>query len=219
MSDLRIRNFGGTANGAVSGFMPVANIRTPEWKNVDIVGDLINKYYQREQNKRENELLRLKGEESDRMNGLLELKRNEQALDEQKFAYGAYNDEVGRQLALKLKEIENKNAIDKEMSKYKYIQGIEDANKRKRDMMLRSIIDIQQRNKNGSGVVVDLYHPEVQALTKKFSPVDVMNAFNTISGFNKPGYGNNIVNGGNGGVGDSNANVYSPYNVTNWKDI
>ncbi|TWO22636.1 hypothetical protein YZ82_01590 [Campylobacter hyointestinalis] len=113
MSDLRIRNFGGTANGAVSGFIPMTNIRPPEWKNIDIVDDFINKYYQREQNKRENELLRLKGEESDRNNELLKLKRDEQALNEQEFAYRAANDEIGRQMLLKLKEMDNKNAIDR----------------------------------------------------------------------------------------------------------
>lgn len=197
MSDLRIRNFGGTANGAVSGFIPMANIRPPEWKDIDIVDDFINKYYQREQNKRENELLRLKGEESNRNNELLKLKRDEQALNEQEFAYRAANDELGRQMLLKLKEMENKNAIEAKMAEFNAYKNMQDENQKKKDMILRSLMDIEQRNKNGSGVMVDLYHPEVQVLTKKFSPVDVMNAFNTIRGYNGIGNGGNGVGNGN----------------------
>lgn len=212
MSDLRIRNFGGTANGAVSGFIPMANIRTPEWKDIDIVDNFINKYYQREQNKRENELLRLKGEESDRNNELLRLKRDEQALNEQEFAYRAANDEIGRQMALKLEEIRNKNNIEAKMAEFNAYKNMHDENQKKKDMILRDLMDIEQRNKNGSGVMVDLYHPEVQVLTKKFSPVDVMNAFNTISGYN------GIGNGGNG-VGNGNANIYSLFDDPTLKDL
>ena len=54
-----IKNFGDTANGKVSGCIPNGNLRVPEWKNVDVVGNLINMYYQNEKNNRENEALQL----------------------------------------------------------------------------------------------------------------------------------------------------------------
>ena len=94
-----IKNFGDTANGKVSGSIPNGNLRVPEWKNVDVVGNLINMYYQNEKNNRENEAL--------------QLAKNEQALNEQKFAYGAFNDEIGRQIYLKTQEMQNQNNLDK----------------------------------------------------------------------------------------------------------
>ena len=59
MSDLRIKNSGSTANGLVSGSIPNVGLRVPEWKNVDVVGNLVNMYYQNEKNNRENEALQL----------------------------------------------------------------------------------------------------------------------------------------------------------------
>ena len=94
-----IKNFGDTANGKVSGSIPNGNLRVPEWKNVDVVGNLINMYYQNEKNNRENEAL--------------QLGKAKQDLAEQMFAYGAFNDEIGRQMSLKLKEMENQNNLDK----------------------------------------------------------------------------------------------------------
>ena len=94
-----IKNFGDTANGKVSGSIPNGNLSVPEWKNVDVVGNLINMYYANEKNNRENEAL--------------QLAKNEQALNEQKFAYGAFNDEIGRQIYLKTQEMENQYNLDK----------------------------------------------------------------------------------------------------------
>lgn len=94
-----IKNFGDTANGKVSGSIPNGNLRVPEWKNVDVVGNLINMYYANEKNNRENEAL--------------QLAKNNQSLDEQKFAYEAFNDEIGRQMALKLQEMQNQNNLDR----------------------------------------------------------------------------------------------------------
>lgn len=94
-----IKNFGDTANGKVSGSIPNGNLRVPEWKNVDVVGNLINMYYANEKNNRENEAL--------------QLAKNEQALNEQKFAYGAFNDEIGRQIYLKTQEMQNQYNLDK----------------------------------------------------------------------------------------------------------
>ena len=94
-----IKNFGDTANGKVSGSIPNGNLRVPEWKNVDIVGNLINMYYQNEKNNRENEAL--------------QLGKAKQDLDEQRFAYGAFNDEIGRQIYLKTQEMQNQNNLDK----------------------------------------------------------------------------------------------------------
>lgn len=94
-----IKNFGDTANGKVSGSIPNGNLRVPEWKNVDVVGNLINMYYANEKNNRENEAL--------------QLAKNNQSLDEQRFAYGAFNDEIGRQMALKLQEMQNQNNLDR----------------------------------------------------------------------------------------------------------
>ena len=94
-----IKNFGDTANGKVSGSMPNGNLSVPQWKNVDVVGNLINMYYANEKNNRENEAL--------------QLAKNNQSLDEQKFAYGAFNDEIGRQMSLKLQEMQNQNNLDK----------------------------------------------------------------------------------------------------------
>lgn len=99
MSDLRIKNSGSTANGLVSGSIPNGNLRVPEWKNVDVVGNLINMYYQNEKNNRENEAL--------------QLSKAKQDLTEQMFAYGAFNDEIGRQMSLKLQEMQNQNNLDK----------------------------------------------------------------------------------------------------------
>ena len=90
-----IKNFGDTANGKVSGSIPNGNLRVPEWKNVDVVGNLINMYYANEKNNRENEAL--------------QLSKAKQDLTEQMFAYTAFNDEIGRQMALKLQEMQNQN--------------------------------------------------------------------------------------------------------------
>ena len=94
-----IKNFGDTANGKVSGSVPNGNLRVPEWKNVDVVGNLINMYYANEKNNRENEAL--------------QLGKAKQDLDEQRFAYGAFNDEIGRQIYLKTQEMQNQNNLDK----------------------------------------------------------------------------------------------------------
>ena len=94
-----IKNFGDTANGKVSGSIPNGNLRVPEWKNVDVVGNLINMYYANEKNNRENEAL--------------QLGKAKQSLDEQRFAYGAFNDEIGRQIYLKAQEMQNQNNLDR----------------------------------------------------------------------------------------------------------
>ena len=94
-----IKNFGDTANGKVSGSIPNGNLSVPEWKNVDVVGNLINMYYANEKNNRENEAL--------------QLGKAKQDLDEQRFAYGAFNDEIGRQIYLKTQEMENQYNLDK----------------------------------------------------------------------------------------------------------
>lgn len=187
-----IKNFGDTANGKVSGSIPNGNLRVPEWKNVDVVGNLINMYYANEKNNRENEAL--------------QLGKAKQSLDEQRFAYGAFNDEIGRQMSLKLKEMENQNAIAVKNAEFNANKKMLDENKRKNDMIMGAILDIQQKNKNGSEVV-DLYHPGIQVLAKKYGPLAVMNAFNEIMGFNSNmnnSNGANIVNGGNGSVDNSN---------------
>ena len=94
-----IKNFGDTANGKVSGSIPNGNLRVPEWKNVDVVGNLINMYYANEKNNRENEAL--------------QLGKAKQDLAEQMFAYNALNDEIGRQIYLKTQEMQNQNNLDK----------------------------------------------------------------------------------------------------------
>ena len=93
------KNFGDTANGKVLGSIPNVNLSVPEWKNVDVVGNLINMYYANEKNNRENEAL--------------QLGKAKQDLDEQRFAYGAFNDEIGRQIYLKTQEMQNQNNLDK----------------------------------------------------------------------------------------------------------
>lgn len=94
-----IKNFGDTANGKVSGSVPNGNLNVPEWKNVDVVGNLINMYYANEKNNRENEAL--------------QLSKAKQDLTEQMFAYKAFNDEIGRQMSLELQEKQNQNNLDK----------------------------------------------------------------------------------------------------------
>ena len=91
MADLRIHNFGDTANGKVSGYIPNVHVNQVKWENI---------------NPAENLLDRLMAEKA------LELSKAKQDLDEQKFAYNAANDEVSRQFALKLQEMKNKNARD-----------------------------------------------------------------------------------------------------------
>ena len=180
------KNFGDTANGKVSGSIPNGNLNVPEWKNVDVVGNLINMYYANEKNNRENEAL--------------QLGKAKQDLAEQMFAYGAFNDEIGRQMSLKLQEMQNQNAIAVKNAEFNANKKMLDENKRKNDMIMGAILDILQRNKNGSGVVVDFYHPEIQVLSKKHGPTATMNAFNEIMAFNSNmnnSNGANIVNGGN----------------------
>lgn len=191
-----IGKFGESANGKAN-FAPMQRLEAPQWNMRNPFNDLIG--------------MAIKEREMEIKEKEMGLKEKGLGLDEQKFAYNAANDEVSRQFALKLQEMQNKNAIAVKNAEFNANKNMYDENKRKQDMILRSIMDIEQRNKNGSGAVVDLYHPEVQALTKKFSPADVMNAFNTIMGFN----GN--MNNSNGVVG--NGNVYSPYASTNLKDI
>ena len=188
-----IKNFGDTANGKVSGSIPNGNLRVPEWKNVDVVGNLINMYYANEKNNRENEAL--------------QLGKAKQDLTEQMFAYTAFNDEIGRQMALKLQEMQNQNAIAVKNAEFNANKKMLDENKRKNDMIMGAILDIQQRNKNGSEVV-DFYDPEIQVLAKKYGPAAVMNAFNEIMAFNSNmnnSNGANIVNGSNGVVGNGNS--------------
>ena len=193
MSDLRIKNSGSTANGLVSGSMPNGNLRVPEWKNVDVVGNLINMYYANEKNNRENEAL--------------QLGKAKQDLAEQQFAYNAFNDDIGRQMSLKLQEMQNQNAIAVKNAEFNANKKMLDENKRKNDMIMGAILDIQQRNKNGSEVV-DFYHPEIRVLVKKHGPLATMNAFNQIMSFNSNMNNSNGVSNVNGGnvVGNGNAN-------------
>ena len=189
-----IKNFGDTANGKVSGSIPNGNLRVPEWKNVDVVGNLINMYYANEKNNRENESL--------------QLSKAKQDLTEQMFAYTAFNDEIGRQMSLKLQEMQNQNAIAVKNAEFNANKKMLDENKRKNDMIMGAILDIQQKNKNGSEVV-DFYHPGIQVLAKEHGPSAVMNAFNEIMAFNSNMNNSNGVSNVNGGnvVGNGNMNT------------
>lgn len=91
MADLRIHNFGDTANGKVSGFIPNAHVGQIGWKNINPAADLLD---------------RLMAEKA------LELNQAKHALDEQKLAYNAANDEANRGHAIELEMLKGKNAKD-----------------------------------------------------------------------------------------------------------
>lgn len=93
-----IKNFGDTANGKVSGSIPYDNLRVPEWNMRNPFNDLIG--------------IALKEREMELKEKEMGLKEKGLGLDEQKFAYGAANDEASRQFALKLQEMKNKNTRD-----------------------------------------------------------------------------------------------------------
>lgn len=88
---------GQTANG-VAHFAPMMELKAPQWNMRNPFNDLIG--------------IALKEREMELKEKEMELKEKGLGLDEQKFAYGAANDEVGRQFALKLQEMQNKNARD-----------------------------------------------------------------------------------------------------------
>lgn len=91
MADLRIHNFGDTANGKVSGFIPNAHVGQIGWKNINPAADLLD---------------RLMAEKA------LELNQAKHALDEQKLAYNAANDEAQRNFLLELEKMRSKNDRD-----------------------------------------------------------------------------------------------------------
>lgn len=97
MADLRIHNFGDTANGKVSGSIPNVHVNQVKWENINPAENLLDK---------------LMAEKA------LELSKAKQDLDEQKFAYGAANDEANRQNNIELQKIKNQNELDKVIQEY-----------------------------------------------------------------------------------------------------
>ena len=199
-----IKNFGDTANGKVSGSIPNGNLRVPEWKNVDVVGNLINMYYANEKNNRENEAL--------------QLGKAKQDLAEQMLAYNSAQNEIAREDAIAAEKRGHQFEIDRQLQELKYKQGIEDARTKKI---------------NEIGKVLNSYRGDLSArrwietnpamlnqLSGKYDLIDIYHTANIIDGFyTSNGNSTNIVNGDNGVVGNGNANVYLPYGSTNFKDI
>ena len=190
MSDLRIKNFGDTANGKVSGSMPNGNLNVPEWKNVDVVGNLINMYYANEKNNRENEAL--------------QLGKAKQDLDEQRFAYNAAQNEIAREDAFKFKKMDQEFEIDKILREKKFLQDTENA-KRKRYSEIGNLLNLVRgdgsaieylnNNKdfleshNGKYNLLEIY--DVAVMLDRYRNINYLN-----NGVND-GNNNNIVNGGN----------------------
>lgn len=114
MADLRIHNFGDTANGKVSGFIPNAHVGQIGWKNINPAADLLD---------------RLMAEKA------LELNQAKHALDEQKLAYVAANDEADRQHAIELEMLKRKDA--KDLLKYELSLRNSYANKAKAEEDLK----------------------------------------------------------------------------------
>lgn len=113
MADLRIHNFGDTANGKVSGFIPNAHVGQIGWKNINPAADLLD---------------RLMAEKA------LELNQAKHALDEQKLAYNAANDEADRDLARELAGQKAKDAKDYLKQEYGYKNSIYNKAKAEEDL-------------------------------------------------------------------------------------
>ncbi|WP_086290529.1 hypothetical protein [Campylobacter devanensis] len=94
---------GQTANG-VAHFAPMMELKAPQWNMRNPFNDLIG--------------IALKEREMELKEKEMGLKEKGLGLDEQKFAYGAANDEVNRQHAIELKEKEYQNELNKVIQEY-----------------------------------------------------------------------------------------------------
>ncbi|WP_086226384.1 hypothetical protein [Campylobacter devanensis] len=94
---------GQTANG-VAHFAPMMELKAPQWNIRNPFNDLIG--------------IALKEREMELKEKEMGLKEKGLGLDEQKFAYGAANDEINRQHAIELKEKEYQNNLDKVIQEY-----------------------------------------------------------------------------------------------------
>lgn len=94
---------GQTANG-VAHFAPMMELKAPQWNMRNPFNDLIG--------------IALKEREMELKEKEMGLKEKGLGLDEQKFAYGAANDEINRQHAIELKEKEYQNELDKVIQEY-----------------------------------------------------------------------------------------------------
>lgn len=92
-----------TANG-VAHFAPMMELKAPQWNMRNPFNDLIG--------------IALKEREMELKEKEMGLKEKGLGLDEQKFAYGAANDEINRQHAIELKEKEYQNELDKVIQEY-----------------------------------------------------------------------------------------------------
>ena len=187
-----IKNFGDTDNGKVSGSIPNGNLRVPEWKNVDVVGNLINMYYANEKNNRENEAL--------------QLGKVKQDLAEQMFAYNAAQNEIAREDAFKFKKMDQEFELDKILREKKYLENTENV-KRKRYSEIGNLLNLVRGNgsaieylnnnkdflesHNGKYNLLEIY--DVAAILDGYRNINYLN--NSVNGGNN----NNIANGGNGG--------------------
>ncbi|MEE3694550.1 hypothetical protein V2I21_05400 [Campylobacter sp. CLAX-22107-21] len=101
---------GQTANG-IAHFAPMMELKAPQWNMRNPFNDLIGiALKEREMELKEKEM-ELKEKE-------MELKEKGLGLDEQKFAYGAANDEANRQNNIELQKIKNQNELDKVIQEY-----------------------------------------------------------------------------------------------------
>lgn len=175
---------GHTANG-VAHFAPMMELKAPQWNMRNPFNDLI--------------AIALKEREMELKEKEMGLKEKGLGLDEQKFAYGAANDEINRQHDLKLKEIQGKNDLDKLIYEHKYKQGIENA----REKRLNEIGNLlnSHRGNLSARKWIETNPAILKELSDKFGLIDIYNAANTIDGFytsnGNGSNGANIVNGGN----------------------
>ena len=126
---------GQTANG-VAHFAPMMELKAPQWNMRNPFNDLIG--------------IALKEREMELKEKEMGLKEKGLGLDEQKFAYGAANDEINRQHAIELQNIKNQNELDKLMqenalksSPYNKVKAEEDLKDKQADNYYAALEDFK----------------------------------------------------------------------------
>ena len=193
---------GQTANG-VAHFAPMMELKAPQWNMRNPFNDLIG--------------IALKEREMELKEKEMGLKEKGLGLDEQKFAYGAANDEINRQHALKLKKMDQELELDKILREKKYLQNTENA-KRNRYSEIGNLLN-SVRGDGSAREYITKNKDFLESLNGKYNLLEIYDVANMLDGFYNNSNSNSGVNGGNGIVGNGNANVYSPYGSTNLKDI
>lgn len=160
MADLRIHNFGDTANGKVSGFIPNAHVGQIGWKNINPAADLLD---------------RLMAEKA------LELNQAKHALDEQKLAYGAANDEADRDLARELAGQKAKATKDLIKLEYSHKNSLVNKAKAEEDLIQKEINKYYGYLENLGDQGMDISNPYFFTVAREYARdtgnTDIVNFF------------------------------------------